>query len=88
MLGDLQFVISARSMSRSVGYKEGKLNIITAIKQEDSEILFNFHRDSIIKSELVNWLRMPVTEVQMEVERFIERLGITIEETGDENGTA
>lgn len=83
-IGDLGHTISARGISRTVSYGDGNLNININLNNK-SEVLFNFHRNSNKKDELVSWLHTDVSTVKTEVERIIDKLEINIEESANEN---
>ena len=84
-MGELGHIISARGISRSINYGDGNLNININHINNISEVLFNFHRNSNKKDELVSWLHTDVSAVKTEVERIIDKLEINIEESANEN---
>lgn len=84
-MGELGHTISARGISRTINYGDGNLNININHINNKSEVLFNFHRNSNKKDELVSWLKTDVIAIQTEVEKIINKLNIKIEELVNEN---
>ncbi len=79
-LGSIGYTqISARTVTRSIGYGNGVLNLTIVKDGEDFTLLFNFHRQSNSNDNLKEWMRTPVNTISETVQNVTEVLGIKIE---------
>ena len=63
-LGSIGYTqISARTVTRSIGYGNGVLNLTIVKDGEDFTLLFNFHRQSNSNDNLKEWMRTPVNTI-------------------------
>jgi hypothetical protein len=73
LLSDAAFSIDSRGLQRSLKMGDGILNL--GIQQgKDVTVVFNFHRQSSKKEELVAWLKYPITEVENTVLLVMEKV--------------
>jgi hypothetical protein len=71
-LSDSQYEIVGRSLSRSLKWKEGQINLsVTEEADGATEILFNFHRAGGVALELMSWLSTSIIEIESEVKRLL-----------------
>ena len=71
-LSDHDFVISGRSLTRTLNWKNGRLSL-TISEEQDSpfEILFNFELRSSNGVRHIDWLNIDVGEIQNQVTRIL-----------------
>lgn len=85
-LADASFVIAGSSLKRDLGWSEGTLNLdLHAERDSSGHILFNFHRQSPVKAELVAWLGMVESMVETTKDLLTRRFGMDLQE---EDGNA
>jgi len=84
-LGESGYDIAARSVARTLQYKTGKLNITVQGDVEHFEFLCNFHRDSKSNKDLIEWLSIPIADIQGEVTQLLEKFQLTVEETSHDD---
>ncbi len=62
-LSDANFTIDSCTLSRTMKWKEGMLNLEVK-RTEDLRVEFNFHRQSSSPEELIKWLQVPIEEIR------------------------
>jgi len=77
--------ISDWTMARSFGFKGGNFNLAITGNPKTFKLLCNFHRESKENKVLVEWLKIPVSDIKAKVVELFEKLNVDIEETKDEH---
>lgn len=72
--------IQKRSLSRSLNFEDGELNVEISGKADLFEVHFNFHLASDEKDALAKWLRVPMPAVQRVVKEVTAKLKLDIQE--------
>ncbi len=71
-LGD----IMGRSTTRTIRYKQGKLNIIASYENESFKITFNFHRDCKKAEDAKEWFNLDQEEIEKVSTDIIEKIKV------------
>jgi len=82
-LAKLERTIIGRSVSRSVRFEEGRLNIGFAQEGDEFRLNCNFHRDSSNLDQLKQWLCTPVSEIERTVNGLLVAFDLEVEEHAD-----
>jgi hypothetical protein len=73
LLSDEDFSIESRSLSRSLSWKGGFLNL--NIQQgKDLRVELNFHRQSSKSKELIDWMQIPMSDVEQTVIQVFDNI--------------
>ena len=69
---DEDYNIEARSIGRTVKWKDGRIQIVLS-KDSDSEceLLLNFDKSSSANNDLKSWLSIPIDEIQKEAAKLL-----------------
>jgi hypothetical protein len=79
-LSDAEFNLDGGSLTRTIRWQDGVLNL-NVIQKKDFRVELNFHRQSSVPRELVAWLRHPIDDVRTTVTRlFNDVIRIPLEE--------
>jgi hypothetical protein len=71
--------IVSRTISRSISYNDGLMNLVIDIKEDSvSTVVFNFHQGSNDRQKLINWLNLPVEDIELKIGEIIQKLGLDI----------
>ena len=82
VLSDAGYKIIQRELGRSLEMPPGVLNI-SLHQAEETALLFNFHRQSSKKEELIEWLGKPIADIEKVVSGLLNSLsGIQFEGLG------
>ena len=85
-LGNIGYTqISKRTITRSVDYEKGLLNLTIAQDNEDFILLLNFHRGSNVNNDLKEWLHIPVSKIMETVQNLTKLLGLKVEEENNDS---
>lgn len=70
---DLDYGFDGRTFARVIPWKEGKINLSVEENGEQDvyTIRFNFERKSVERSHHVAWLRVPINQVEDQVNRIL-----------------
>lgn len=72
-LSDQDLVISGRSITRTLNWREGRINLTIGEEQDGPfEILFNFELRSSNRDRHVDWLSTDVHNIQDQVNRILQ----------------
>jgi len=82
-LGEFQHEISGRSLNRTVPFRNGKLNITLIGEGDNFRVSFNFHKDSSRSVELIEWLNLPIDEIEKTVIKLLQIFDLDVEEYAD-----
>lgn len=85
VLSDLSYQIAARTITRTIKYNDGVINITVTGKNDGQELVFNFHRGSTSHEDLIEWLKVTPREIEGKVEEILKKLSLEVEEQVDEN---
>lgn len=85
VLGELNREITARSIARTLKYDSGKVNITFRGDTNHFEFLCNFHQDSMENQELIDWLSIPVNQIETYVKELLGKFGLSSEETSNDD---
>jgi hypothetical protein len=80
VLAGLARDVESRRVTRSLVFKEGRLNLMMAVEGEQFSLSCNFHRGSGKSAELQEWLQTPASEVEQTVSQVLAALGLEEEE--------
>ncbi len=72
--------VRSRSISRSLGYENGVLNITLSWDDAGFKLQCNFNLDSKDDEELKGWLQSPLAEAEKVVNQLVDKLELEIEE--------
>lgn len=86
-LATLDHQILARSLGRSLSFREGRINISFTQEGDEYRLQFNYHRDSSNIDELKQWLCIPIGDIENTTTELLTRFDLEIEEqVNDTNG--
>ncbi|KAF0118186.1 MAG: hypothetical protein FD151_2223 [bacterium] len=72
-LSDANLTIEKRSLTRTVKWREGVLNLTIHLEKE-LRVELNFHRQSTVKEELIAWLMSPICDVRKTVTTIFDNV--------------
>jgi hypothetical protein len=81
---DVGFNVVGRSLSRSLQYEGGRLNVTMVSGDEGFNLTLNFHRGSERVDDLKTWLQTPVSQVEEAANKVVRALGLDIQEVRDD----
>ncbi|MEJ2704900.1 MAG: hypothetical protein P8Z79_20880 [Sedimentisphaerales bacterium] len=84
-LGELNREIDERSIARTLKYENGKVNLTFRGNADHFELLCNFHRDSKKNQELIDWLSIPIHDIETYVTELLEKFGLRLEEPSNDD---
>ena len=85
ILSDLDYQIAARTITRTIKYNDGVINITATGKSDGQELVFNFHRASTSHEELIKWFEATPVAIEGQVKGILEKLNLEVEEQVDES---
>lgn len=79
-LSDIGFTVPQRTVQLSLNFEQGLINIgvQTAITGE-CETTLNFHRESKNKTDLLEWIKMPIAKIEQATHKLVRTMGIKLE---------
>ncbi len=83
-LSDNNYEVVSHGLLHQIRFREGVINLKAVTKVDVLELELNFHRDSNKREDLIEWLEIPVKEVEAEVSKLTSALGITITESNND----
>ena len=76
-LSDAGYRIVARTLRRSVDFREGRVNVsIESNDQDDCQMHLNFERRSDQGQQLIDWLSLPIKDIEGEVAKLLGVLDV------------
>jgi len=84
-VSDLHFSIHDRSLSRSLVFRTGLINLILMVTETDTKIFFNFHCGSSEHSKIIEWLSTPIDSIVEQVNNLSKALNIQVQEQADDD---
>ncbi len=85
LLSQVDLKIAARTVSRSLEFGEGQVNLTLTSEGNSFRLLANFHRASAARADLEDWLKTPVDDVRRLMDTVFRVLDIDIEEPSYES---
>ena len=80
VVAELGKSVEGRSITRSLAYEGGTLNITFAGDKTGFKLQCNFNKDSKDIKDLISWLKSPVAGAQQIVDQLVAKLGLQIED--------
>lgn len=74
-LGKVDLNIKTRTLTRTVEWNGGVINIKVESDDKQSRINFNFEKRSGVPSEIKNWLTLPISEIEKVTKDVFQSLG-------------
>ena len=82
LLSEKGYIIRSRTMKRSLSFKAGDLNLsIIQNPNEELKLEYNFHRQSAIPAELIEWLATSKEEIEAEAEKILKIVEPVLQES-------
>jgi hypothetical protein len=77
--------ITSRSITRTLKYETGTVNITFRGNTNLFEFMCNFHRDSNEVEELVKWLSFPENQIEGYVKKLLENFELSLQEPSNDD---
>lgn len=83
-ISDQQMTIFDRSIRRSMGFGDGRINLLIAHKDDKSSVNCNFHLKTIDAELAKKWLSTSIKDIEGGLEKISKVIGVNLQEAKNE----